>query len=111
MFWVAVFSTPILAVVGLVAFIRILIGSTVRALATDALACLACWGWGSFIFGWFGQLAAGDNAPPSERIAAGAFYGVTCFVLGAALITGIALFRWRLLRRGSQLASHQSTRG
>jgi hypothetical protein len=111
MFWVMVFSTPILAVVGLVAFIRILIGSTVRGLATDAFACIACWGWGSFVFGWIGQLGAGDNAPRSEMIAAGASYGVTCFVLGAALIIAIALFRWRLLSRGSPPASQQGTRG
>ena len=106
MFWAMVVATPILALVGLMTFIRIFSDSNVRALATDAFACLACWGWGSFVFGWIGQLAAGDNAPRSERIAAGLWYGVLCFVLGAAVITGIALFRWRRLSRGSQLASH-----
>ena len=113
----ALLVSPVLAVVGLILFIRMFARTARRGVVIDAIACIILWGVGAYAIGY---VAAFSAEPFRESpLVVGLQYGIGMFLIGVLPIAGLAALLYRrlgganrqLVSGGSEIpVTHSSTR-
>lgn len=91
----ALLVSPVLAVLGLILFIRMFARTARRGVVIDAAACIILWGIGAYAIGY---VAAFSAEPFKESpLVVGLQYGIGVFLIGALPIAGLAAWLYRRL--------------